>query len=195
MLISAIAAAALVQAAPQPTATPVPTLKDIPSVTITYFDITGTDDKSIRSSLAAQKPAGASWDVSTNIARRTVNGVCTVERVTPKFTATARLPRLATPDAVSPAMMANWRTYVANLERDAAAQLDFVHSRLGQVQQAVAGASCDEAAAKFNAAIDQLKAQEAAFAQQLAARAAAEQKAADEAAKEAQRKARRNRIR
>lgn len=186
-LFIAFAAAAGVQAAAAP-ATQAPTLAAIPGVTVNYYDVSGRNIEQIRESMASTRPEGAdgnpipaatSWQVEATLSTRTENGQCAIAGVTPKFSGTAELPRLTTSDKLKPEVLQQWNAFVASLESAAAAQLDFIHDRLPQVQQAVASAKCDTASAALDSAIEQLKAQEAAFvAEQAAQRAAAERQAA-----------------
>jgi hypothetical protein len=64
-------------------------------------------------------------------------------------------------------------SHVAGLDSRAAANLWFVHDRIGQVEKAILASSCDGAQAAGAAAVDKLKLQEAEFTRANAAAAAA----------------------
>jgi predicted secreted Zn-dependent protease len=159
--------------APIAAVTPLRSLKDVPNVTIAYYDVTGKDMKSINKSIEKQRPkdpvtgqvntGGTSWNVSPTFRRRTVNGVCTITEVTTAFTGRAELPRLANEAKVKPEVLQSWRSFSAGMEQDAAARLWFVHDRLGGLKQLMLGKDCDQAVKEGGAFLDKLKADSAAF--------------------------------
>ncbi|HEV2080099.1 MAG TPA: DUF922 domain-containing protein [Allosphingosinicella sp.] len=168
--VAAAPAAALAQVAPAPVpapvqAAPAPTLQQIPGVTVRYYNVTGNSIPLLRESIAAQRPkdpvtgqpqaASAHWSIGTGVRKQTTGTACKIVAATPTFKAEVVMPRLVTPEGVVvPApVMAEWQRYVASLEQQQAAILHQVHSRLGEVQTAVMGSTCEGAAAAANAAI------------------------------------------
>ena len=79
-----------------------------------------------------------------------------------------RLPRLAEQAKVRKEVMANWTTYVASVENEAAANLWFLSDRLPGASQALVGMPCDRAGPAWNAKLDALKADLSAFVTQRA---------------------------
>lgn len=182
-LLSALAATAAIQAAPATTAaTPAapapaavpaaPKLGDLAGVTISHYDVSGQSLDELKQVLTAQRPqgaAGSNWTVGASLQKRTVGEKCKITGADVKFTGTAQLPRLATPQLLKPEEMKIWNGYVASLEVTAAEDLSFVHQRIGRVRDALVSASCDNAGAVANAAIDKLKAEQQQFVKQRSA--------------------------
>jgi predicted secreted Zn-dependent protease len=142
-------------------------LKDVPNITIKYYDVTGKDPKTINRSIAKQRPldpatkqpsvAGTNWTLGASMTKRTVNGQCTVVAAKGEFAATAELPRLTTANIIPAGGLEAWQKYVAQLEKTAADNLWFVADRLPQVEQAMVGKECNAALAAGTAAIEKLK--------------------------------------
>ena len=162
---------ATAQPAPAPTgAVAGKTLKDLPNATIRYFDVVGKDQKSINKSIVGQQQAGSkgraavaptSWSLTTSFSKVTNGEQCRTANPKVTFSASISLPRLVSNEAHTPEMLATWRNYVANIEREQAANLWFVHDRLGEVEKAILASSCEGAQAAGAAAAERLKAQEA----------------------------------
>lgn len=194
-LLAALAATGAAQAATPPAAPAARTLKDIPGVTIKYYDVAGKNPRAIQKSIASQRPKGAdgqpvtagfNWNANTEVTKRTEGTTCTISAANVKFSATAELPRLVDEKALEPQELKSWNDYVAGLDAAAAMELGFYADRMGQVQAALVGKSCDAAPAALDAALAQLKAQEQQFvAAQVAAKAAAtgQAKAAENSSK------------
>jgi predicted secreted Zn-dependent protease len=157
-------------------------LQSLPNTTIRYYDVPGKNPQAILKSIAKLRPKGAdgqpvtastNWDIGATFKKRTENGVCRIVAATATFSATADLPRLVSPKALRREALDSWNSYVAGLESIAAANLWFVHDRIGQVEKAILASSCDGAQAAGAAAVDKLKLQEAEFTRANAAAAAA----------------------
>lgn len=157
-------------------------LKALPSATIRYYDVAGKTPQAILKSIARLRPkaangepvtASTNWDIGATFKKRTENGKCTITGATATFAATADLPRLLNPGSLRREALDSWNSYVAGLEAIAAANLWFVHDRVGQIEKAIVESSCDGAQAAGMAAVDLLKKQEAEFARANAAAAAA----------------------
>lgn len=180
-----IVAGALVQAqaaAPTaPTAVAGRTIKDLPNTTVSYYDVQGTKGPAIEKSLkkviadrvAAKQTQLVSWDVGAKIMKRTTGTTCTVTSATSTLTAKVHLPRLVEEAKVQKEVLPRWRTYVAGIEVDAAANLWFVRDRLPAIEQSMVGIGCDQASPTWNAGLENLKTQLNAFAAQRAAASAA----------------------
>lgn len=177
-LLMALTAMTGVQAAaPAPAAPPaaaVRPLASVPGVTVNYFPIAGTEIKEIQKSLQAIQVANThpttKWDVRANIKKRTEGTACTITSADVGMTAVANLPRLADESKVAAPVLANWKTYVAEIEATAANSLWFVADRLPAVQASLAGKSCDQAQSTMDAALNKLKADQKVYAdQQIAA--------------------------
>ena len=201
MLTAALAQATVAVPAP---AVPVPavvgrSIKDLPNVTLTHFDVKGKNGKAIKKNLDAllADPAAKNtvrlygWDVGASIMKRTEGTKCTVTNATATMNATVNLPRLAEQAKVDKAALAIWQPYVASLEEEAAANLWFVKDQLPAVEKSVVGIDCAAVAATWQASLDKLKSQQTAFNAQraaAAAAAAAAKAAADKAAAAAAKK-------
>jgi predicted secreted Zn-dependent protease len=160
-------------------------LKDMPGVTVDYYDVSGKSLDEVRQAIAAQRQQGASgqavaagtnWTVDADVKKRTVGDKCEIVAGNVKFSGKAELPRLVTPQLLQPQEIQIWNDYVAGLEATAAEDLAFVQERMGEVEKALVSSSCDTAGAAANAAIDRLKAQQRLHIEQrTAAKAAAAQ--------------------
>ena len=198
MLTAAVAQATAAAPATVPAAAG-RSVKDLPNVTLTHFDVKGKNGKAIKKNLDAMlaDPAAKNttrlygWDVGASIMKRTEGTKCTVTKATATLNASVNLPRLAEEAKVDKAALAGWQTYVASLEQEAAANLWFVKDQLPAVEKSVVGIDCAAVATTWQASLDKLKAQQAAFNAQraaAAAAAAAAKAAADKAAAAAAKK-------
>jgi predicted secreted Zn-dependent protease len=180
------APAPAVQPAPPPVAAiaavPGRGLKDVPNLTIRYYDVSGKDLKAVVKTLTEQRPkdasgqpitAAANWTIATSFSRRTTNGQCKIVAAHAAVTATADLPRLLNETKFPPKDLLSWQGYLANLEVAAAGKLWFAHDHAGDVEKAVLASSCEGAQAAGAAAIERLRAQAAAFQPSAPAAAAA----------------------
>lgn len=172
--LSLLAASALTATqAPTPAAAPARALKDIPGVTVTYYDVTGKNGDAIRKSIEKNAPrtpgsneamAGTTnWTMKAEFTQRTTNGQCSIAAVKAIFEGTATLPRLTTEATVNRELQQTWRGFVTGLEEAAAANLGYAYDRTGEVEKAILGSSCDQAGAVGTAAIAKLREQAAEF--------------------------------
>lgn len=148
-------------------------LKDVPNITIKYYDVSGKTYAAIVQSIEKQRPrdpatnqlmaGGAGWSLGASMTRETVNKACTVTGAKAEFAATAELPRLVDEQGLAPDQLAAWRAYLSSIEVPAAAGLWFVVDRLPALEKSIVGKDCATGAAFGAAAIDQLKQDQAAF--------------------------------
>lgn len=167
-----------IAAAPAPAATPVVrrTVKDLPNTTTTYYDVSGRSGPAIERSLKKllsdpalkNKVELMAWNVGAQVTKRTVGDKCTVGGVKATLNAEVRLPRLADEPKVPAAVLANWRTYVAGVESEAADNLWFISDQLREIEKTMVGRSCDQATPGWNAGLETLKLRVAEFAAQRA---------------------------
>lgn len=184
MLLTLLAAYAMVQAVPAVPAIAARPLKDLPDTTTTYYDVAGRDraaiEKSMKSMLADPAAKQALelyvWKVGATFSKRTEGTKCTVQKATAKMTSTVRLPRLADAARVDKEVADAWKGYVATLEADAAANLWFINDRLRGAEQALVGVDCAAMAPSWNAALAKVKAEQIAFATKRATAPAAKKR-------------------
>ena len=179
---STFAGAALIVASPfsPVSADPVPassapgsarTLSQLPNASIAYYDVSGTDIGSIARSLREQRgaanknsaAAASDWNLVVRFDKRTTGEQCTIADSTIDFSAKTTLPRLGNEQAVSAAVLTTWREYVAALESEAVAKLWFVYDRIGEIERAFEGKTCEQGKAEGGRAIAQLERDYAAF--------------------------------
>jgi predicted secreted Zn-dependent protease len=167
-------AAAPASATPSPSVAAVPgrTLKDLPNVTINFFDVAGKDLKAINKSIAQLQAVDSSgkakvppttWDLDIGFNKSTTGTVCKVVGAKANFKASATLPRLVPHAGHTPQLLAAWRDHVAVTENTHAANLWFVYDRKGEIEKAILASSCEGARAAGTAALERLKAQAAEF--------------------------------
>ena len=161
------------QAPGRPQLLPAPSrkLSQIPGVTVTYYDVVGTDIPKLHMSLEKSgprdprthkvTPATSNWSIGSAVKYTKTGGQCTLTGVTLKFTGTAVLPRLGSGVNLAAPALASWNAYVAALEDRHAAQLAFVHDRLGEVQGEILHSDCDNWQKAASAAIERLSEEQA----------------------------------
>ncbi len=163
------------------------TLKDLPNVSLSYYDVTGKDMKAINKSIAkarskagttSKDPVAYNWDVGAQIRTRTTDGVCAITGVEPTFKAKVELPRLTNENTVIPAVLDGWRDYQASNLSFVTQKLWFVYERLPAIAAPLAGKKCDQAQKDWDAAIAKLKADAIAFKPVVATKAATASSAA-----------------
>lgn len=163
-----------------PAAVPGRTLRDLPGMTITYFDIAGKNGPAIEKSLQKilADPAAKdtvrlfTWDVGTQIVKATTGTKCSVKSAKSTLTAKVRLPRLVDEAKVPKNVIANWTTYIAGVENEAAANLWFLSDRLRGAEQSLVNMPCDQASAAWNSRLETVKSELNAFIAQRALPAA-----------------------
>ena len=141
-------------------------LSAIPGVTVTYYDAVGRNVRELHKWLEEHGPrdpqthkvlpATSSWSIASGIKFTKTGGHCTLTGASVKFSATAQLPRLVPGQKLSPEVLSSWNSYVAALEDRQAAQLAFVHDRLGEVESAIMRSNCANSQKAAGAAIDRL---------------------------------------
>jgi len=148
-----------------PTSPPGKALKDLPSVSIRYYDVAGKNLKGVIKSITEQRPKDASgqpitastnWTIKTELSKRTEGSACTVVGAHAALVATAELPRLLDEKSFSKKDVNAWQAYAATLETTAAAKLWFVNDHIGEVEKAILAGTCDSAKAARGAAIEQV---------------------------------------
>jgi predicted secreted Zn-dependent protease len=133
-------------------ATPLRKLSEIPGVAVRYFDAVGKTVPELHDWLAKHgardpqthkaTPATSSWSIGSAVKWSRTGKQCMLTGVTLKFTATAELPRLAAGVKLAAPVLSSWNAYVTALEDRQAAQLAFVHDRLGEVERAILRSNC-----------------------------------------------------
>ena len=141
-------------------------LSAIPGVTVDYYDVVGRSVSELHDWLDKHgprdahthkvMPATSSWSIGSAVKFTKTGGRCTLTGATLKFTATVRLPRLATGQKLPPAVRTSWDSYVAALENRHAARLSFVRDRMGEVETAIMRSNCANWQKAASAAIDRL---------------------------------------
>ncbi|MCL6683338.1 DUF922 domain-containing protein [Sphingomonas alba] len=183
MLIAAMAVQAATPPAGPPTAAR--PLKDIPGVTVSYYDVAGKNQKQIKDALKKLRPVGAngepqaiksSWDVGAGVQKQTEGDKCTIIGAKVTLEGKVELPRLADPAKADADTVKAWNEYVARLENVAALDFNFVSDRMPDIEKALTGQTCDAASGAMSAAVDRLAAQERGYMASLAPPAAAPQK-------------------
>ena len=179
--LSLLAATAMVGTqAPAATAAPARSLKDIPGVTITYYDVAGKNGQAIAKSIEKNAPRAAgskeaqagttNWTMKAQYTQRTTNGKCTIASAKAVFEGQATLPRLTTEATVNRELQQQWKTFLAGLETGAVANLGYAYDRTGDVEKAILGASCETVGDVGSQAIAKLRQEALAYQQaQLAA--------------------------
>jgi predicted secreted Zn-dependent protease len=133
-------------------------LQDVPGIKIAYYDVSGTDTKSINRMIQERHNAGRAgtdWNVAVKLDKRTEGSSCVITRATVQFNATANLPRLTGKTEGTLPLM--WQLYVGGLESELAQRLWFAYDRIGNIERAFAGKACDQGVRDGQAAIAQLK--------------------------------------
>ena len=152
------------------------TLQSVPGATIQYYDVPGRTsaaiEKNLKRILATPAPNNTAarvyeWSLGMSVNRRTEGAACTIVGANPTLKATAYLPRLTAEAKMQPQELASWNAYVAGIEKVAADNLWFVADRVKTVGQPLIGKPCDQAATLWNAAVDDLVKQQAAYGKQL----------------------------
>jgi predicted secreted Zn-dependent protease len=143
-------------------------LRELPNATVAYYNVSGSDIRSLNDSILSQQEeqvstSSATWDVGVSIKKRQVDRKCTIEGADAHFNATVRLPRWTNEKDARKDVRDAWHAYLKKLEDRQAADLWFVYDRVPQVTQAARASDCDHAGAAASAAIQRIKAEEAEF--------------------------------
>src|SRR5438045_4071005 len=107
----------------QPLPAPLRKLSEIPWVTVTYYDLVGRTIPEIHDWLEKHEPrdaqthkvtaATSSWSIGSAVKFTRTGGRCRLTSARLKFTATAKLPRLAAGMKVPGPVLASWNAYAA----------------------------------------------------------------------------------
>jgi len=172
-MITLLALAALAQAQPAPAAgVAAPGVAAIPGVTVRHYDVTGKTIREIHQSLTASAPknpataqpvpASSTWSMKVGTKFTRTGAKCAITGTTATFTGEATLPRLIADPTTPPAVLANWNSYLAQLDARQAEQLRYAYEHRLEVEAAVRASSCDNWQPAANAAISQLRQQSSA---------------------------------
>ncbi|MEO5774182.1 MAG: DUF922 domain-containing protein [Sphingomicrobium sp.] len=192
MLGMIVALAAVTQASPATPAAGARRLKDLPNVTITYYDVAGKNGKAIEKNLRSVRTdratkqfsaVSSNWNVAASVNRITTNGVCTIKSVKSTFSGTVQLPRLTEESLVPADVLTNWRSYADGLDRSVADNFFFVYDQLPALEQSLIGKDCAEADKLWASSVARIKADAIQHSQAAAAADAAKAAAAAAAAK------------
>ncbi|MCW3796961.1 DUF922 domain-containing Zn-dependent protease [Sphingomonas sp. BN140010] len=167
-MMTLLALAAFAQAQPAPSVAG-SGLASIPGVTIRTYDVRGKTIREILQSLTAAAPmnqstgrpvpATSGWSIKVGTQVTRTGSKCAITAVTTNFTGEATLPHLVPDPATPPAVLANWNSYLAQLDARHAEQLRYAYDHRAEVEQAVRASSCDNWQPAANAAIDRLRQQ------------------------------------
>lgn len=144
----------------------------VPGVAFRFYPVAGSDAATLRASIDAGRPvdphdgAGVDaithWRINWRWTRRRARG-CDLGHARVDFAATVTLPRLADPDAVPPALLADWTRYRLALERHEAGHVFYAWSHRGDVLAAIRGATCATAVRAAQAAVAAIVAHDLAY--------------------------------
>jgi predicted secreted Zn-dependent protease len=150
-----------------PTSPPGRALKDLPNVTVRYYDVAGKNLKEVIKSITDQRPKDASgqpvtattsWSIKTEFSKRTDGkGGCKIVDARASLNSSPELPRLLNEKSFNKRDLNSWQAYAAGLETKAAAKLWFVNDHVGDVEKALLAAPCDTVDTISAAAIEQLR--------------------------------------
>lgn len=137
----------------------------IPSVTVAYYDVAGTDVATISAALLKMRPTdpndGKRVDALTQTHLRwswpLTNTGCRLKDATVTFTATVILPRLADGELVPQTLRADWDAYIARLEAHEMMHLRYSYDGRLAVLAAVKAATCDTADAAAKAVLAKIQ--------------------------------------
>ncbi|MEO6359197.1 MAG: DUF922 domain-containing protein [Sphingomicrobium sp.] len=168
LLIALASNAALPTLAPTPAPIATRALKDLPNVTVKYFDVAGKDGKAIEKNLKKVRTdaktkqfsaVSSNWNVAASVKQSRTGDKCTITGVVPTFSGTVELPRLVTPDALPADVKTNFQTYVDGLDRAVASNFFFVYDRIPALVTTVTGKDCTQGAALWTGGIERIKAE------------------------------------
>jgi predicted secreted Zn-dependent protease len=147
-----------------PAATVSNPLKAFPNTTVRYYDVTGTDVRSIRAYMnahGAKDPNdGGVFDAITrwHISWRwpVMNGVCQTSQVRMRFSADVLLPRLTKIDTLTPEVRNAWNRYMSALITHEAGHVRHAYEHMDEVAAAIRPAGCADANRAGQAAVKRL---------------------------------------
>ena len=136
-----------------------------PGTEVRFYDVYGTDAKSIRESLNAFRPqnqgegrrydARSSWNAQWHWPGGP-DGKCDLAHLQYNFQITITLPHLHDQERVSPALRRDWRRYMAALIEHESGHAKHAYEHRQDIEGAVKSSSCEAANAAGAAAITEL---------------------------------------
>jgi len=136
-----------------------------PGTSVRFYDVEGTDEKSIRASLNALGPQSRTearrYDAATNWYATWhwpggADGQCDLEHLDYSFEITVTLPHLRDEDRLSPALRKAWGRYMAALIEHESGHAKHAFEHKGYIEKAVKSSSCEGANAAGAAAIAEM---------------------------------------
>jgi len=136
-----------------------------PGTIVRFYDVDGTDAKSIRASLASLGPKGRrdgkSYDAETTWNATWhwpggPDGKCDLTRLEYSFQIIVILPHLHDQDRVPPAVRKTWGRYMAGLIDHESGHVKHAYEHKGDIENAVKSSSCEGANAAGAAAISEM---------------------------------------
>ncbi|CAN5209346.1 hypothetical protein BH24PSE1_BH24PSE1_11690 [soil metagenome] len=151
-------------------------LEALPNATVVHYDVAGANLTAVNASVAANSPkdpdsqaaspSSSEWGIAVRFEQKAIDGECAIAAAHANFSASVVLPRLVSREALNPDERKIWDQYVANLRFAAAAELWFVHDRIGRIEEAILASSCTSAGKAASAAAERLQQELARFARQ-----------------------------
>ncbi|MEG3089679.1 DUF922 domain-containing protein [Sphingomonas sp. PB4P5] len=143
----------------------------IPSVTVAYYDVAGTDQSTIRAALLKQRPTDPNDGVRVDALTRTqlrwswplTKKGCRLRQASISFSAIVILPRLTDWTGVPESLRTVWAAYIARLEAHELTHLRFGYDGRLEVLAAIRAATCATADAAAKAALAAIQQRDIAF--------------------------------
>lgn len=137
----------------------------IPGATITYYDISGATEEELRAQLDRKAPVGYDGFKGDATTKWRVNwtwpgygsGTCTLSKAEVTYEVEVIMPRWRAPADADPALVSKWRRYVAGLAAHEKAHVDNVVQNHDEIDAAIEDASCADAEAEAQRALDELR--------------------------------------
>ena len=136
-----------------------------PGTSVRFYDVDGTDEKSIRDALNALGPksrdgtrrydAVTDWHAAWHWPGG-ADGKCDLEHLDYSFQITVTLPHLHDRDRLSPAVRQAWGRYMAALIDHESGHAKHAYEHRGEIEKAVKASSCDGANAAGLAVIAEM---------------------------------------
>lgn len=136
-----------------------------PGTSVRFYDVDGTDAKSIRASLNSLGPKGKrdgkNYDAATTWNATWhwpggADGKCDLTRLEYSLDIVVILPHLHDQDHVSPALRKAWGRYMAGLIDHESGHVKHAYEHRGDIENAVKSSSCENANAAGAAAVAEM---------------------------------------
>jgi predicted secreted Zn-dependent protease len=147
-------------------------LRRFPNVTVSYYDVPGTDPKAITDYMRQYGPVDSNdgfraqgmttWRVAWHFPPST-NRLCDTAGVTATFSGDVLLPRLTESASLSPRGRAAWEKMMAKLIAHEEGHLHLTYGQVDTITDAVRRSSCANARAAADAAIAKINARNAEY--------------------------------